>query len=107
MPKLPAPPVPGPLKEAPPRPEEVDGSEHPAEQAKSAGITVVDWIDERTSLSGAARWLMFRKVPKGTNWFYTFGSATMFAFLSQAVTGVFLAMYYRPDPAGGADESIR
>ena len=51
--------------------------------------------------------MMFRKVPKGTNWFYTLGSATMFAFLSQAVTGVFLAMYYRPDPAGGAYESIR
>ncbi len=53
------------------------------------------------------RWLLFRKVPKGTNWFYTLGSATMFAFLSQAVTGVFLAMYYRPDAAGGAYESIR
>ena len=53
------------------------------------------------------RWLLFRKVPKGTNWFYTLGSATMFAFLSQAVTGVFLAMYYRPDAAGGAYESVR
>jgi quinol-cytochrome oxidoreductase complex cytochrome b subunit len=31
----------------------------------------------------------------------------MFAFLSQAVTGVFLAMYYRPDASGGAYESIR
>jgi ubiquinol-cytochrome c reductase cytochrome b subunit/menaquinol-cytochrome c reductase cytochrome b subunit len=31
----------------------------------------------------------------------------MFAFLNQAVTGVVLAMYYRPDPAGGAYESIR
>ena len=41
---------------------------------------------------------MFRKVPKGTNWFYTLGSATLFAFLSQAVTGVFLAMYYDPTP---------
>ena len=68
---------------------------------------MVDWVDERTSLSGAARWMMFRKVPKGTNWFYTLGSATMFVFLSQAVTGVFLAMYYRPDPSGGAYESIR
>ena len=69
-----------------------------ARSAEKAGIAVVDWVDERTSLSGAARWLMFRKVPKGTNWFYTLGSATMFAFLNQAVTGVFLAMYYRPDP---------
>ena len=62
-----------------------------------AGITVVDWLDERTSLSAGVRWMLFRKVPKGINWAYTLGSATMFAFLSQAVTGVFLAMYYRPD----------
>jgi quinol-cytochrome oxidoreductase complex cytochrome b subunit len=51
--------------------------------------------------------MLFRKVPRGVNWFYTFGSATMFAFLSQAVTGVFLAMYYRPDATGGAYESVR
>ncbi len=51
--------------------------------------------------------MLFRKVPRGVNWFYTLGSATMFAFLSQAVTGVFLAMYYRPDADGGAYESIR
>ena len=99
MPKLPAPPLPQPLKAPPPRPGEQNGKATPLEHAKEAGITVVDWVDERTSLSGAARWLLFRKVPKGTNWFYTLGSATMFAFLSQAVTGVFLAMYYRPDPA--------
>jgi quinol-cytochrome oxidoreductase complex cytochrome b subunit len=77
------------------------------ESARGAGINVVDWVDERTSLSGGARWMMFRKVPKGTNWFYTLGSATMFVFLAQAVTGVFLAMYYRPDAAGGAYESAR
>jgi menaquinol-cytochrome c reductase cytochrome b subunit len=107
VPKLPAPPVPAPLKAPPPRPGESGGKGGPIEGAKAAGINVVDWVDERTSLSGGARWMMFRKVPKGTNWFYTLGSATMFAFLSQAVTGVFLAMYYRPDPAGGAYESIR
>ena len=50
--------------------------------------------------------MMFRKVPKGTNWFYTLGSATMFAFLNQAVTGVFLAMYYDPSPTH-AYESAR
>ena len=79
----------------------------PVDQAKEAGISAVDWVDERTSLSGALRWTMFRKVPKGTNWFYTLGSATMFAFASQAMTGVFLAMYYRPDATGGAYESVR
>jgi len=106
MPKLPAPPLPAPLRTPPPRPGEANG-DGPLQEAAQAGIAVVDWVDERTSLSGAARWLMFRKVPKGTNWFYTLGSATLFAFLNQAVTGVFLAMYYRPEPSGGAYESIR
>ena len=77
-----------------------------AADGQEAGISAVDWVDERTSLSGGARWMMFRKVPKGTNWFYTLGSATMFAFLSQAVTGVFLAMYYDPSPTR-AYESAR
>jgi len=75
LPKLPAPPVPAPLKEPPPRPGEENGKLTPLDQAAEAGITVVDWIDERTSLSGAGRWLLFRKVPKGTNWFYTNRSA--------------------------------
>src|SRR3989440_515373 len=107
MPKLPAPPLPAALKPKPKRPGEGNGKTKPHEVAAEAGIHAVDWVDERTSLSGGLRWLLFRKVPKGTNWFYTLGSATMFAFLSQAVTGVFLAMYYRPDPSGGAYESIR
>jgi menaquinol-cytochrome c reductase cytochrome b subunit len=78
----------------------------PLDTAAEAAITAVDWVDERTSLSGAGRWVMFRKVPKGTNWFYTLGSATLFAFLNQAVTGVFLAMYYDPSPTR-AYESTR
>lgn len=77
------------------------------EAATEAGLTVIDWIDERTQISPGLRWLLFRKVPKGINWAYTLGSATMFAFLSQAVTGVFLAMYYTPNVNGGAYESIR
>src|SRR5947199_8012075 len=102
--KLPAPPVPDQFKPAPRRPEEAP-RHGPMESAKQAGITAVDWVDERTSLSGGARWLMFRKVPKGTNWFYTLGSATMFAFLNQAVTGVFLAMYYDPNPTKAYDSA--
>jgi quinol-cytochrome oxidoreductase complex cytochrome b subunit len=104
--KLPAPPIPRKLTPAPKRPGQGNGKAGPADVAKEAGISAVDWIDERTSLSGAARWMMFRKVPKGTNWFYTLGSAAMFAFLNQAVTGVFLAMYYDPSPTR-AYESAR
>ena len=103
--KLPAPPLPSALQPKPKRPGTAERV-GPIEQAKEAGIATVDWVDERTSLSGGLRWMMFRKVPKGTNWFYTLGSATMFAFLSQAVTGVFLAMYYDPS-ATRAYESAR
>src|SRR5919109_1483512 len=103
--KLPLPPLPTALQPKPKRPGEGERVK-PLDQAKEAGIATVDWIDERTSLSGAVRWTLFRKVPKGTNWFYTLGSATLFAFLNQAVTGVFLAMYYDPSPTR-AYESIR
>jgi menaquinol-cytochrome c reductase cytochrome b subunit len=103
--KLPLPPLPSALQPRPKRPGEAE-KVRPVDQAKEAGIATVDWLDERTSLSGALRWTMFRKVPKGTNWFYTLGSATLFAFLSQAVTGVFLAMYYDPSPTR-AYESAR
>jgi quinol-cytochrome oxidoreductase complex cytochrome b subunit len=106
LPKLPTPPLPAALTPRPPRPGESNGKQKPLDLVKEGGIGAVDWIDERTSLSGGLRWLMFRKVPRGTNWFYTLGSATMFAFLSQAVTGVFLAMYYDPSPTR-AYESAR
>ena len=107
MPRLPAPPLPKILRPKPARPGESGGAKPEHGAVAEGGIHVVDWIDERTSLSGGLRWLLFRKVPRGINWFYTLGSATLFAFLSQAVTGVFLAMYYRPDATGGAYESIR
>jgi len=102
--KLPAPPKK--LNPAPKRPGQGNGPASRGDVAKEAGTTIIGWVDERTSLTGPARWMMFRKVPKGTNWFYTLGSATMFAFLNQAVTGVVLAMYYDPSPTR-AYESAR
>ena len=79
------------------------GREAVKDQAAEVGTGIVGWVDERTGASGFLRGFLFRKVPKGTNWFYTLGSATMFAFLSQAVTGVFLAMYYDPNPTRAYD----
>src|SRR5919206_3127037 len=100
--KLPKPPVPPSMQPPPPRPGQTARAT-PLEIAQEGAISAADWVDERTSLSGAVRWTMFRKVPKGTNWFYTLGSATMFAFLSQAVTGIFLAMYYDPSATHAYD----
>jgi len=66
------------------------------EQAKEAPVDVLAWVDQRTGASGFLTGMLYRKVPKGTNWFYTLGSATLFAFIVQATTGVFLAMFYTP-----------
>jgi len=66
----------------------------------------IDWLEERSGLVGAIRYFLFRKVPGDTNWFHTLGSATLTAFLVQAITGSILAMYYKPDP-DSAYESIQ
>ena len=81
-------------------PPERGGEAAPATRGKLAegAIDVVGWVDERTSASPFLTGLLLRKVPKGTNWFYTLGSGTLFAFTVQAITGVFLAMYYDPSP---------
>ena len=68
----------------------------PTQKLKEAPADLVGWVDERTGATGFLTGMLFRKVPKGTNWFYTLGSATLFAFVVQALTGVFLAMYYTP-----------
>jgi len=68
------------------------------DRAKEAPADLIGWVDERMGGSSFLTAMMLRKVPKGTNWFYTLGSATMFAFVVQALTGVFLAMYYTPSP---------
>jgi menaquinol-cytochrome c reductase cytochrome b subunit len=68
------------------------------QQIEALVMYPVDWLEERSGLIGALRYFLFRKVPAETNWFHTLGSATLTAFLVQLVTGVILAMYYKPDP---------
>src|SRR5947207_13730330 len=75
-------------------------------QLEAMAMYPLDWLEERSGLVGATRYFLFRKVPGDTNWFHTLGSATLTAFLVQAVTGVILAMYYKPDP-NSAYESIQ
>src|SRR3954468_17740715 len=65
---------------------------------EAAVVYPLDWLEERSGLVGATRYFLFRKVPGDTNWFHTLGSATLTAFLVQALTGAILAMYYKPDP---------
>ena len=55
------------------------------------------WLDERLGLKTIYDVVLDRKVPK-VNWFYTLGSASLFLFVIQAVTGIFLTVYYVPSP---------
>jgi menaquinol-cytochrome c reductase cytochrome b subunit len=65
-------------------------------QLKAAALYPIDWLEERSGLVGGIRYFLFRKVPGDVNWFQTLGSATLTAFIVQALTGVILAMYYQP-----------
>jgi quinol---cytochrome c reductase cytochrome b subunit, bacillus type len=76
------------------------------QQAQAVLLAPVDWLEERSGLVGGIRYFLFRHVPSDVNWMQTLGSATLTAFLVQAVTGVILAMYYKPDP-NSAYESIQ
>ena len=67
-------------------------------QVEKAALYPLDWVEERTGLVGYTKWFLFRNVPRDVNWMQTLGAATLTAFIVQATTGVFLAMYYKPDP---------
>ena len=66
----------------------------------------LDWLEERSGLVGGIKYFLFRKVPGDLGWAHTLGSATLTAFLVQAITGVILAMFYKPSP-DEAYESIQ
>jgi menaquinol-cytochrome c reductase cytochrome b subunit len=68
------------------------------EQLKHVALVPVDWLEERSGLIGGLKYFLFRRVPHDTNWFHTLGSATLTAFIVQALTGVILAFYYKPSP---------
>jgi len=55
------------------------------------------WLDERLGLNGIYKAVLDRPEPKG-NWWNTLGSASLFLFLLQGVTGILLTMYYTPSP---------
>jgi menaquinol-cytochrome c reductase cytochrome b subunit len=65
---------------------------------QEAALVPLDWLEERSGIVGGVKYFLFRKVPHDINWMQTLGSATLTAFIVQATTGVFLAMYYKPDP---------
>ncbi len=56
------------------------------------------WVDERAGISALLDAFLERKVPQGTGWLHTLGSATLFLLALQVLTGVALSLYYVPTP---------
>lgn len=54
------------------------------------------WLDERLNLGPVRIALLDEPIPGGASWIYIFGSITLFFFVLQMVTGMFLALYYSP-----------
>src|SRR5579863_952438 len=56
------------------------------------------WVSQRLNLPPVLHHLLDEPIPGGASWIYIFGSVTLFLFVSQAITGAFLALYYAPTP---------
>jgi ubiquinol-cytochrome c reductase cytochrome b subunit len=70
---------------------------------------VRDWVNERTGFDRVWAALFERHIPEAKGpvaWLYTLGSASLFLFAVQAVTGSLLAMNYVPSPDHAYD-SVR
>lgn len=64
--------------------------------------TVFAWLDERLGLTTIYQTVLDRKIPK-VNWWFTLGSASLFLFVIQGITGMLLTVYYVPSPDSAYD----
>jgi ubiquinol-cytochrome c reductase cytochrome b subunit len=55
-----------------------------------------DWLNDRTGVLASIKPLAEHLVPPGAKWAYVFGSATLFVFMLQVISGVALSLLYQP-----------
>ena len=67
-----------------------------ADSAKSASTGFWGWLNHRTGIDALLKTALYEPIPGGARFAYIFGSGLLFIFLSQVITGVFLALYYVP-----------
>jgi len=72
----------------------IDGGESGESATPKTGLW--GWIDRRTGVDGVLRSALYEPIPGGARFAYIFGSGLLFIFISQVITGVFLALYYVP-----------
>jgi ubiquinol-cytochrome c reductase cytochrome b subunit len=64
---------------------------------------LLNWLEERLGTREQLTKFLYRRLPTGTGWWQTLGSAALFLILVQTVTGIFLAFYYVPSPEHAYD----
>src|ERR1700720_197311 len=69
-------------------------SEGAASPPRASGLW--GWLNRRTGVDDLLRSVLYEPIPGGARFAYIFGSGLLFIFLSQVITGVFLALYYVP-----------
>ncbi len=57
---------------------------------------LVDWVEKRTGAKQLLHEALYENIPSGARWRYITGSMLVFAFVTQAITGIFLWMAYSP-----------
>ena len=57
---------------------------------------IIGWFTERWPLREVANWALKEDIPGGSKFSYVLGSATLFVFLLQVVTGIWQMFYYVP-----------
>jgi len=57
---------------------------------------VYNWVNDRLSLDSMMNSAFDEKIPGGSSFFFTLGSATLFVFALQVITGVWQLFYYVP-----------
>ncbi|HEY5461901.1 MAG TPA: cytochrome b N-terminal domain-containing protein [Hanamia sp.] len=55
-----------------------------------------NWVDDRTGITENVVPIMKHPVPPKATWAYVFGSAVLFCFILQVITGIALSLLYQP-----------
>src|SRR4051812_833509 len=72
-------------------------------RALDVGHSLVDWMEDRSSIVSMLEAFLYEPVPKRGKWLYTLGSATLFLITLQFLTGILLLFYYVPSAENAWD----
>jgi ubiquinol-cytochrome c reductase cytochrome b subunit len=69
---------------------------HSADSSAGSQTGLWGWLNRRTGVDALLRTALYEPIPGGARFAYIFGSGLLFIFISQIITGIFLALYYVP-----------